>query len=395
MIYNFDEVMDRSNNFSAKYDEAKNKFGRDDIIPLWIADMDLKTAQPIIDAMIGRANQGMFGYVSRPERYFELVREWQLKRNNWDVDTNYMAHATGVMPMMCHFMREFLNEGDKVIVQPPVYSEFFTAVKDWGGELVYNPLKLVDGDYQMDFEDLEKKLKDGAKFLIVCNPHNPVGRVWSREELTRLGNLCLENNVMVISDEIHSDLILFNNKHIPMASINEEFAKNTITCISATKTFNLAGLQVSTTVFPNLEMKKIYEDVQGKLDSKRNNAFSVVANMAAYAHGEEWLEQLLTYLEGNVEYINNFCKEHIPQIKPNTPDCTYLMWLDCKDLGLEGDKLVDFFINEARLGLNDGRSFGIGGEGYMRLNVACSRKLLEKAMNQLKEAVDKKNLGKI
>ena len=298
-----------------------------------------------------------------------------------------MSHATGVMPMMCHIMREFLNEGDKVIVQPPVYSEFFTAVEDWGGELLYNPLKLVDGDYKMDFEDLEEKLKQGAKFLIVCNPHNPVGRVWTKEELTRLGKLCLEHNVMVISDEIHSDLILFGNKHIPMASISEEFARNTITCISATKTFNLAGLQVSTTIFPNLEMKAVYEDVLGRLDSKRNNAFSVVANMAAYAYGEEWLEQLIEYLEGNVEYINNFCKEHIPQIKPNKPDCTYLMWLDCKDLGLEGDELVNFFINEARLGLNDGRSFGIGGDGYMRLNVACSRKLLEKAMKQLKEAV--------
>ena len=239
----------------------------------------------------------------------------------------------------------------------------------------------------MDFEDLEEKLKQGAKFLIVCNPHNPVGRVWTKEELTRLGELCLENNVMVISDEIHSDLILFGNKHIPMASISEEFARNTITCISATKTFNLAGLQVSTTVFPNLEMISIYEDVLGRLDSKRNNAFSVVANMAAYAYGEEWLEQLIEYLEGNVEYINNFCKEHIPQIKPNKPDCTYLMWLDCKDLGLEGDELVNFFINEARLGFNDGRSFGLGGDGYMRLNVACSRKLLEKAMKQLKEAV--------
>ena len=387
MKYNFDEIMDRKDNFSAKYDEAGSKFGRNDIIPLWIADMDLRTAQPIIDAMVGRANQGMFGYVSRPQRYFELVREWQLKRNNWDIDTKYMSHATGVMPMMCHIMREFLNEGDKVIVQPPVYSEFFTAVEDWGGELLYNPLKLVDGDYKMDFEDLEEKLKQGAKFLIVCNPHNPVGRVWTKEELTRLGKLCLEHNVMVISDEIHSDLILFGNKHIPMASISEEFARNTITCISATKTFNLAGLQVSTTIFPNLEMKAVYEDVLGRLDSKRNNAFSVVANMAAYAYGEEWLEQLIEYLEGNVEYINNFCKEHIPQINPNKPDCTYLMWLDCKDLGLEGDELVNFFINEARLGLNDGRSFGIGGDGYMRLNVACSRKLLEKAMKQLKEAV--------
>ena len=289
--------------------------------------------------------------------------------------------------MMCHFMREFLEEGEKVIVQPPVYSEFFTAVEDWGGEIVYNPLKLVDGDYHMDFEDLEEKAKQGAKYMIVCNPHNPVGRVWTKEELTRLGQICLDNGIMVISDEIHADLLLWGNKHIPIASISEEFAKNTVTCTSATKTFNLGGLQVSTTIFPNMELKEKYDDVIARLDSKRNNCFSLVANMAAYEQGEEWLEQLLTYLEGNMEYIINFCKENIPQIKPNKPDCTYLMWLDCKELGLEGDKLVDLFINKARLGLNDGRSFGHGGEGYMRLNVACSRLLLEKAMNQLKEAI--------
>ncbi|MEG2788838.1 MAG: PatB family C-S lyase [Romboutsia sp.] len=390
MIYNFNKIMDRSDNYSAKHDEAAKKFGRENIIPLWIADMDLQTAKPIIDAMIDRANQGMFGYTSRPNRYFELVQEWQKKKNNWDTDVNYMSHATGVMPFMCHFMREFLGEGEKVIVQPPVYSEFFTAVEDWGGELVYNPLNLVEGDYQIDFDDLEAKAKDGAKYLIMCNPHNPVGRVWTKEELTRVGQICLDNNVMVISDEIHSDLVLWGKTHIPMASISEEFAKNTVTCISATKTFNLAGLQVSTVVFPNLELKEKYEDVIGRLDSKRNNCFSLVSNMAALEHGEEWLEQLLTYIEGNIEYIINFCKENIPQIKPNKPDCTYLMWLDCKDLGLEGDALVDFFINEAGLGLNDGRSFGQGGEGYMRLNVACSRLLLEKAMNQLKEAVNKK-----
>lgn len=387
MIYDFNPIMDRSKNYSAKHDEAANKFGRKDIIPLWIADMDLKTAQPIIDAMIYRANQGMFGYTSRPERYFELVKEWQKKKNNWDIDIKYMSHSTGVMPMMCHFMREFLGRGEKVIVQPPVYSEFFTAVEDWGGELLYNPLNLIDGDYYIDFDDLEEKAKQGAKYLIICNPHNPVGRVWTKEELTKVGKICLDNGVMVISDEIHSDLMLWGNKHIPMASISEEFARNTMTCISATKTFNLAGLQVSTTVFPNIELKEKYEDVQGRLDSKRNNCFSLVSNMAAYEHGEEWLEQLLVYLEGNIDYIINFCKENIPQIKPNRPNCTYLMWLDCKDLGLDRDDLVDFFINKAKLGLNDGRSFGEGGEGYMRLNVACSRLLLEKAMNQLKEAV--------
>ncbi|WP_042276646.1 MalY/PatB family protein [[Clostridium] dakarense] len=396
MDYNFDEIIDRSNTYSVKYDNRKTKFNRDDVIPLWVADMDFKTAKPIIDSVIERANHGVFGYTSTPKEYFEVIKNWQLKKNNWNVDTKYMSNATGVKTIMNHFMREFIHEGDKVIIQPPVYHGFFKVVENWDGELLYNPLKLVNGDYYMDYEDLEEKIKEGAKFLILCNPHNPVGRVWSKEELIKLAKICLENDVMIISDEIHSDLMLWGSKHTPLASISKEIAENTITCMSSTKTFNLAGLQVSTTIFPNLEMKEIYEDIQERLDSNKINTISLVANMAAYTKGEEWLEQLIKYIEGNIEFIIDFCAKNMPQIKPNRPGCTYLMWLDCKELNLDEDDLIDFFINEAGIGLNDGRDFGIEGSGYMRLNVACSRLLLEKAMNQLKDAVLRKEniLGK-
>lgn len=390
MSYNFDEIIDRSNTYSVKHDNCKTKFSKESLIPLWVADMDFKTAKPIIDSMVDRVNHGVFGYTSTPKEYFELIKKWQLKRNNWNIDTKYMASSTGVMTIMNHFMREFVNEGDKVIIQTPVYHGFFKAVENWDGELLYNPLKLIDGDYYMDYEDLEEKVKEGAKFLILCNPHNPVGRVWSEEELIKLSDICLANDVMIISDEIHSDLMLWGNKHIPLASISKEIAENTITCISSTKTFNLAGLQISTTIFPNVEMKEIYEDIQERLDSKDINILSLTANIAAYSKGEKWLEELLKYIEGNIEYVIDFCAKNIPSIKPNKPSCTYLMWLDCRGLNLDGNDLVDFFINEAGLGLNDGRDFGIGGDGYMRLNVACSRLILEKAMNQLKDAVLRK-----
>lgn len=390
MNYNFDEIINRNNTYSVKYDNRKAKFNKEDIIPLWVADMDFKTAKPIIDSVIERTNHGVFGYTSTPKEYFEVIKDWQLNKNNWNIDTKYMSNATGVMTIMNHFMREFIHEGDKVIIQPPVYHGFFKAIENWEGEILSNPLKLIDGDYYMDYEDLDEKIKEGAKFLILCNPHNPVGRVWSKEELTKLANICLENDVMIISDEIHSDLILWGNKHTPLASISKEIAENTITCISSTKTFNLAGLQVSTTIFPNLEMKDIYEDIQERLDSKDINTLSLVANIAAYREGEEWLEQLLKYIEGNIEYIIDFCSKNIPQIKPNRPSATYLMWIDCRELNLDGDDLTNFFINEANLGLSDGRDFGIEGSGFMRLNVACSRLLLEKVMNQLKDAVLRK-----
>lgn len=387
MNYNFNEPVDRSKNFSVKYDELKKKFGRDDLIPLWIADMDIRVAQPIIEAIQERTEQGIFGYTSRPDSYFEAVCSWQERRNNWKINRDLVGFNLGVVPALCTAIKEFSNENDKVLFLTPVYPEFFEAVENWGRISLTSKLKEENNFFTVDYEDFEEKLKENPKLFILCNPHNPVGRVWTKDELTKIGQLCIKYNVMVISDEIHSDLMLWGNKHVPFASISEEFSNITITCISATKTFNLAGLQASTTVFPNKEVKNKFEDFWKRMDITRNNCFSLVAVEAAYNHGEEWLNQLLTHVENNMVYVKEYCEKNIPQIKAHLPESTYLMWLDCRDLNFGGDELVSFMVNKAHLGLNDGRAFG-ANSGFMRLNVACPRVTLEKAMNNLKLAID-------
>ena len=295
MKYNFDEIIDRSNNYAVKYDETKEKFGRDDLIPLWIADMDFKAADPIINALQERAMQGIYGYTSRPIEYFEAIKKWQLEKNNWEVDTSLMSHALGVLPMLANLMHTFLEKGDKVIIQPPVFHEFKNVIEAWGGEVVTNQLIENNGRYYIDFDDLRNKAKQGAKFMIVCNPHNPVGRVWSKEELEAIANICIENNITIISDEIYSDIMLWGNKHTPMASISEEIRKHTITCTSSTKTFNLAGLQVATVIFPNLNMKNQYDAILKKIETaypdyiteEKGNGFGAPlkpTNIISYIH---------------------------------------------------------------------------------------------------------------
>lgn len=387
MKYNFDEVIDRSNNRSSKYDERTKKFGTDDVIPLWVADMDFKTAQPIIDACVEKAKEGIWGYTSRPETYFKAVQGWEIRRNNWKPDTELMSWSLGVVPAMCGIIRLFSESGDKVLIQTPVYSEFYDITEASGREVVENKLVEKDGKWHVDFDDFANKVKD-CKIFLLCNPHNPLGIVWDPEDLRKMAELCIENGTLIVSDEIHSDLIFHGKHHTPTVTLSPEIAEHVITCVSATKTFNLAGLQASTTIFPNAEMKKKFDDFWGGMDIHRNNAFSSVAMEAAYNHGEDWLEQLLVYLQGNFDYVCDYCQKYIPQIQPNNPDATYLMWLDCRALGMSNEELRDFFIYKAKLGLNEGYTFGRSLSGYMRLNAACPRSTLEKAMKQLKEAVD-------
>ncbi len=389
MKYDFDTIIDRKNNFSAKYDEMKIKFGRDDLIPVWIADMDFKTAEPIINALTNRAQQGIYGYTSRPNSYYDAACQWLKKRHEWDVKSEWMLHSPGIVPALGIVVRQFTNPGDKIIIQPPVYFPFYDAVKDNNRELVVNPLKIVDGKYVMDYDDLELKAKSGAKMFILCNPHNPVGRVWTRDELMSLGKICLKYGIKVVSDEIHSDIVLWGNKHTPFAMISEEFCKNSITCISPSKTFNLAGLQASNIIIPNKNERHMFDLELEKLDIKRNNCFSVVATEVAYRYGEEWLEQLLKYIENNIDFINKYCKENIPIIKPNRPEGTYLVWLDCGKLGMSNDELTRFMINEVKVGFDAGYRFGDQGKGYVRMNTACSKLVIEEVLRRLKEAVDK------
>ena len=387
MKYNFDEIIDRGGNRSAKYDERAKKFGTPDVIPLWVADMDFRTAQPIIDACVSKAEEGIWGYTSRPDSYFQAVQQWEQRRKGWAPDISLMSWSLGVVPALSSIVRLFSGDGDKILIQTPVYSEFYDVAEAWGREVVENPLVETDGKWSIDFDDFAEKVKQCRIFLL-CNPQNPVGRVWEPEELRKMAELCVESGTLLVSDEIHSDLIFHGKRHTPTASLSPEIAANTITCISATKTFNLAGLQASTTIFPNKDMKRAFEEFWGRMDIRRNNAFSCVAMEAAYREGEEWLDQLLPYISGNFDYICDFCAKNIPQIKPNRPDATYLMWLDCRALSMTTEELRDFFIHKAQLGLNEGYTFGHSLAGFMRLNAACPRSTLEKAMRQLKAAVD-------
>lgn len=388
MRYDFDQVINRSGNRAAKYDERVKKFGTDKVIPLWVADMDFRTAQPIIDACHKKADEGIWGYTSRPDSYFQAVRGWEKRRNQWDVDPALMSWSLGVVPALSAIVKIFSEEGDKVMIQTPVYSEFYDVTEAWGREVVENQIVEKDGKWSIDFADFERKAKE-VKIFLLCSPHNPLGIVWTPEELTRMANICMEHNVLLVSDEIHSDLIFNGKKHRPTASLSEEIAKHIITCVSATKTFNLAGIQASTTIFPNQEMKQKFDRFWMNMDIHRNNAFSSVVMEAAYNEGEEWLEQLLEYLAGNFKFISDYCAQYIPKIKPNIPDATYLVWLDCRELGMDNDELREFMIHKAGLGLNEGNTFGRSLTGYMRLNAACPRSVLEKALGQLRDAVDR------
>ena len=389
MKYNFDEIIDRKGFHAAKYDERKKKFGKEDLIPLWIADMDFKTAQPVIDAMVKRAQHGIFGYVSKPDSYKEAAIDFQKKRHNWDIRMEEMSFSVGIVPAIAELVREFTQPGDKVLIQTPVYPEFYEVVEAWDGRIVIeNELINEDGYYHMDFEDLEEKLKSSPKLMILCNPHNPVGRVWKKDELEKLGNLCIKYKVPLISDEIHGDMELFGNKYTPMWSLSKEIKDNTIVAFSATKTFNLAGLQACFIVFPKEAWQNRFDGYWAGLDIHRNNCFSLVAMETAWNEGEEWLDQVIDYIEGNMKFVKDYIDNNIPKIKVQLPESTYLMWLDCTNLGMKPYELEDFMVNKAGVGLNNGSNFCRGLEGFMRMNVACPRSVLEKALVQIKKAVD-------
>ena len=387
MRYDFDQVVDRSGNLSAKYDERLKKFGREDVIPLWIADMDFKTAQPIIDALKARAEEGIWGYTTRPASYFEAIRDWQSRRNGWTPDPSLMSFSLGVVQTLSAMVRLYTPQGGSVLIQTPVYGEFYDMTELAGRTVVENRMVERDGRWTVDWADFEAKLRQADLFLL-CSPHNPLGIVWTEEELRRMMELCRRHRVLVVSDEIHSDLIFHGKKHIPTASLSGELTANVVTAISGTKTFNLAGLQASAVVFPNAHMKETFDRFWMDMDIHRNNAFSVTAMETAFRQGEEWLDQLLPYLSGNFDFVVDYCERHIPKIKTRAPDATYLMWLDCRELGLSNQELHDFMIQKARLGLNDGWAFGRSLSGYMRLNAACPRGVLEQALRQLETAVN-------
>ena len=392
MRYDFDKPVDRSRHHAAKYDERTRVFGTEQVIPLWIADMDLPTAQPILDAVTARAREGLFGYTSRPASYFEAACAWQARRHGWSPDPALCSHALGVVPALAALVRLFSDPGDHILIQPPVYMEFAEVTVFQERTVLNNPLiETAPGHWEIDWADFEAKASQ-AKLFLLCSPHNPLGKVWTREELERMMALCLKHHVLVVSDEIHADLIL-HGTHIPTASLSPEIAANVITCVSATKTFNLAGLHASVTIFPDREKKERYDRFWMSFDVHRNNVFSLAAMEAAWRQGDEWLDQLLPYLEANMRYVKAYLDDNVPEIKTFVPDATYLMWLDCRGLGLDQEALVRFMIEEAGLGLSNGKGFDPDRTGFMRLNAACPRSTLEQAMTQLERAVRARREG--
>lgn len=378
MKYDFDKTIDRRATNSYKWDSAP-----EGVLPMWVADMDFRTAPAIIDALQKRVAHGIFGYTSVPDAYYDAVTSWFSRRHGWDIDREWIIYTSGVVPAVSAVIKALTVPGDKVIVQTPVYNCFFSSIRNNGCEIVSNPLRRTADTYEMDFDALERCATDPrAKVMLLCNPHNPAGRVWTPDELTRLGNICLRNGVTVVADEIHCELVYQGFKYTPFASLSDAFLHRSVTCVSPSKAFNIAGLQIANIVaFDN--------DLRSRIDKAINinevcdvNPFGVAATIAAYNEGEEWLNQLVDYLHGNYEAMAEFCRRELPEFPITRLEGTYLVWMDCSSLGMPSDALEHALLDDARLWLNAGTMYGAEGEGYMRWNIACPRSVMLDGLNR-------------
>ncbi|UCZ53599.1 PatB family C-S lyase [Bacillus shivajii] len=384
----FNQVISRKGTSSLKWDMTKAVFGTDDILPMWVADMDFSPPQAVIDALNERVNHGVFGYTYVGDSVSEAIIDWQKRRHTWNVKKSWLLYSPGVVKSIATIIQALTVSGDKVLVQSPIYEPFLTIPKANDRELVNCPLVQGDSNYEIDFEAFEASLKNGVKLFILCHPHNPVGRVWKKEELTTIAELCEKYDVTVVSDEIHSDLVYKPHTHIPFASLSEEIAKRTITLIAPSKTFNLAGLQVSAMISENVEYRKKIKAIHKSQGQFTLNPLGISAMEAAYKEGDEWLENLLDYLKGNVDLVNRFLSEHLPKVKMIDIQATYLVWLDCRELGYTDEDLKKLLIHKGRLGLEAGPKFGQGGEGFVRMNIACPREVVQDGLLRLKKAFE-------
>ncbi|MEN8117341.1 MAG: PatB family C-S lyase [Bacteroidota bacterium] len=384
--FNFDEIVPREGTNCIKYDARKRIFNTDDVLPLWVADMDFKTPPCITDAIKERVGHEIFGYTFKPDSYYNAITGWMKRRHNWEVKKEWLSFSPGVVAGLTLAVETFSKPGDGVIVQPPVYFPFFDVVKGTNRKIVENPLKIENGRYTFDFEDLKTKINENIKLLLLCNPQNPGGMVYTREELKALSDICLENKIMIISDEIHSDLIYEGHKHIPLTTISDEAAQNCVVFMAPSKTFNVAGLMTSVVVIPNKKNFVRYERTLGVGHFGMGNIFGNVALEAAYNNGDEWLDQMLEYLWNNYLFLEDFFKTRLPKVKVMKPESTFLIWLDFREYGMKNDDLMKFTIENAKVGLNDGARFGTGGDGWMRINIGCPRSVLQEALERLKKA---------
>jgi len=386
MAINFDTIIDRTGTSNVKYDVRKAVFGTDDVVPLWVADMDLAAPEAVTQALLQRASHPIYGYTIYPDSLFTAMQDWFLHRHNWSIKRQSILICPGVVPSMHAVIEALSASGDSIIVQPPIYPPFFSSVSETGRKIVENPLKCVDGEYEIDLEHLEQCAIDGAKMLLFCSPHNPVGRVWQQQELEALLDIARRYDLIVLSDEIHADLIYPDYQHIPLATLADDVS--IITLVSPSKTFNIPGLGLSSLVVDNRQHLQAIKQVFDRLHITASNPFSITAFEAAYRGGEAWLDELMFYLDVTREQVTNLFTTQMPTIKVIASQGTYLLWLDCRQMGLSDDALRRFFIDQAKVGLNPGISFGDVGSGFMRMNIAAPRQVVVEACQAIIKAVN-------
>lgn len=389
MNFNFDQLIERKGSSCIKWDGMQKFLGAGDALPMWVADMDFLTPAYITEAIIKRAKHGVFGYPLREEGYFTSLMDWLLRRHQWKVERDWISFCPGVVPAVNIAVLAYTQPGDKIIVQPPVYFPFFTAVTDHKRALVYNHLIMRNGRLCMDFDNLETLAKDGAKMLILSNPHNPGGSVWTKKELTQMAEICLKYNVLIISDEIHCDLIYKPFRHTPVAGLSQEISMQTITTVAPSKTFNLSGFSTASVIIENDSLRRKFSATLEHLHIGGGNIFGNIASEEAYTQGDNYVDELMDYLAANVETLENFVNENLPKIKVIRPESTFLVWLDCTQMGMNDKDLNEFFLHKANIGLNPGVMFGPGGESFMRMNIGCPAATLIKGLEQIKEAFTK------
>lgn len=390
-MYNFDDLIDRRNTNCMKWDRLEELFGGTGLLPLWVADMDFSAPPAVLKAIKERTNHPIFGYNYSSDEYYQAVISWMKRRHNWKIDREWILFTPGVVPALSYSVKAYTEPDDNIIIQSPVYRPFYTTIENNGRNIITNPLIYRDGRYFMDYEDLEAKIDSKTKLLILCSPHNPVGRVWTKEELTKLGEICLKNDIIIISDEIHFDIVYKGYDHTVLANVSPEIRERCIICTAPSKTFNIAGLQISNIIIPNNELREKYSLELEKDHIIRPNVFGEEALVAAYNESEDWLDSLLEYLEKNRDFFISFVDKNIPQLKVVKPEGTYLLWVDFSDLGMNSEELRDFLVNKCKLAVNPGEMFGKESGLFQRFNIGCPRSILEEALIRIEKAVNGRN----
>ena len=382
--YDFNEIINRKNSDCIKHDKLEKYFGRDDLLSLWVADMDFRTPDCIIDALKKRCEHPVFGYTYPSDEYFNSIINWIKDLHGWDIHKEWISYIPGIVKGIAFAIEHYTRKGEKVIIQPPVYHPFRLVPENLGREVVNNPLRIVDGAYEMDFNNLKSVIDEKCKILILSNPHNPAGIVWSKETLLQLASICAKHNIIVVSDEIHAEMIFPTFTHYPFPTVSDEAASCSITFAAPSKTFNIAGIVSSYAIIPDDTLRNDFYSFLEAGEFNQGTIFAYTATTAAYTKGMEWRRQMLSYVKENITFIDEYLKTNIPQIKVYLPQASFLVWLDCRGLGLNHKELINLFKERAGLALNDGAMFGIEGNGFMRINAGCPRSILEEALNKLK-----------